>query len=321
VNSTFEERGGNLIINAAESVEITTDGFISALSQGVGNAGDISINVHGTLQVNNGTINTRANQSSGGAVDIMAGAIRLQGDSNILTFVSKGEGDGGNITLNANSILAFDDSDILAFSNDGRGGNITLNTPAFFGMGYEPAHPDIDPSTLDGNRRVDIDASGALSSGTITLPNVNPTQGLVALPTNAIDTSQLIANSCIGRSNRREGKFIITGNGGLPVRPDDPPIAPYQTYQIPTVQSASVSGSREREGDLRYPSGSPTDYAAALRYRSLTTNSDNATPPTPKPLVEATGWKYGAHGEVILVAQAPTVAPDSSLSKLPTCQN
>lgn len=77
--------------------------------------------------------------------------------------------------------------------------------------------------------------------------------------------------------------------------PDEPPIAPYQTYQIPTVESASVSGNRKREGD-----------------RSFSTNSLNTTPPTSKPLVEATGWVYGAQGEVILVAQAPNAAPHSS---------
>ncbi len=84
--------------------------------------------------------------------------------------------------------------------------------------------------------------------------------------------------------------------------PDDPPVAPYQTYQIPTVESASVSGSREPERD-----------------RSISSNSLNSTPPTSKPIVEATGWKYGSRGEVILTALAPTVAPHSSWSKLSTC--
>jgi filamentous hemagglutinin family protein len=301
VRTSSPGRGGNLTINASDSVEIT-DGFISALSQGIGDAGNISINVRNILQTNNGSISTSADQSSGGAIDITVGAIRLQGDSNINTFVSIGAGDGGNIALNANSILAFDDTDILAFSNDGRGGNITLNTPAFFGMGYKPAPRGTDSSTLDGNGRVDINASGALSSGKITLPNVNPPQGLLILPTNAIDSSELIANSCIGRSNRRAGKFIITGNGGLPLTPDDPPVSPYQTYQIPTVQNASVSTYRE------------LDSASSI---APTSNRPNNR--TPAPLVEAQGWVYDSHGKVILTAQAPTVTTHDSRSKLPTC--
>ena len=63
-------------------------------------------------------------------------------------------------------------SDILAFAQDGRGGNVTLNTPAFFGENYQPASPGTDPATLDLNDRVDINASGAVS-GIITLPDVS----------------------------------------------------------------------------------------------------------------------------------------------------
>ncbi|HAA27183.1 MAG TPA: hypothetical protein DCE56_05265 [Cyanobacteria bacterium UBA8553] len=126
-------------------------------------------------------------------------------------------------------------------------------------------------------------------------------------------TGRSIANSCIGRSNRREGKFIITGKGGLPVMPDDPPVAPYPTYRIPTVESASISESRQREDDEA--------VRIDISDRSLTTNSDSATHPTAKPLVEATGWKYGDRGEVILTVQAPTVAPQSSWSTLPACHN
>ena len=88
--------------------------------------------------------------------------------------------------------------------------------------------------------------------------------------------------------------------------PDDPPVAPYQTYQIPTVQSASVSGSHQPEGENVASKEQSVD-------RSFSTNSSNSTPPTASPLVEATGWKYGEEGEVILIAQAPTVAPHSSI--------
>ncbi len=120
------------------------------------------------------------------------------------TNVASGTGGGGNITLTANSIIAFDDSDILTFANGGKGGNITFNTPAFFGQNYKPARAGTDPSTLDGNNRVDINASGAVS-GVITLPDTSFIQNsLSELPENPIDTSNLIANSCIARSSRQQ---------------------------------------------------------------------------------------------------------------------
>jgi len=78
--------------------------------------------------------------------------------------------------------------------------------------------------------------------------------------------------------------------------PDDPAVASYQTYQIPTVTSASISTPQE-------------NIAADNKHELL----------TPAPLIEATGWMYGVNGEVILTASAPNIAPGGSWSKLPTC--
>jgi hypothetical protein len=51
----------------------------------------------------------------------------------------------------------------LAFARDGRGGDITLNTPAFFGESYRPAPKGTDPNTLENNNQVDVNATGLLS--------------------------------------------------------------------------------------------------------------------------------------------------------------
>ena len=79
--------------------------------------------------------------------------------------------------------------------------------------------------------------------------------------------------------------------------PDDPSIAPYQTYQIPTVQSASISTPQE----------------------NLTTSNKPYHSVKSAPLIEAQGWMYGSNGEVILTASAPTIAPHSSWLQLSTC--
>ncbi|HEY9668072.1 MAG TPA: hypothetical protein V6C91_14775 [Coleofasciculaceae cyanobacterium] len=120
----------------------------------------------------------------------------------------------------------------------------------------------------------------------INTPDVNPYRGLAALPINLIDPSQLIANSCIGRSNKREGQFIITRNGGLPVTPDDPLVAPYQTYQIPTVESAGVSKSREQGGDSKASQERLRSMVHKQQSadRSFSTNSSKSTSPTASPI-------------------------------------
>ncbi|MBR8839475.1 MAG: S-layer family protein [Stigonema ocellatum SAG 48.90 = DSM 106950] len=225
------------------SAQVDTDGSASGLfarSTGQGNAGNISVTVRrGNLQANNGNILTNATQSGGGNVDITARDIRLRNNSAIKT--NSGGGNGGNITLTAKTIVALEDSDILSFAPKGQGGNITFNTRAFLSSPlYRPTPPITDLATLNAlekpNGRVDINASGAVSGVIRGVPDISFLQNsLTELPTNLIDTNNLIANSCIARNPQQKGSFIITGAGGLPSQPDDPANAPFPTYVVPAV--------------------------------------------------------------------------------------
>jgi len=198
-----------------------------------GGVGRLEIIVNDLLTLEDSDITTQANAFAGGEIIIRAGDIRLFGDSDIQTSVQSGSEGGGNITLTADSILAFSDSDILAFAADGQGGNITLNTPAFFGENFSLASLDADPSTLDGNDRVDINATGAVA-GVVAVPDVSFIQNSLAdLPEGILNTEALIANSCIARSEDGSSNFIVTGAEGLRDRPDsaatDFPTGPVQT--------------------------------------------------------------------------------------------
>ncbi|MEQ8970416.1 MAG: filamentous hemagglutinin N-terminal domain-containing protein [Coleofasciculus sp. C1-SOL-03] len=234
--------GGSLTINASESFTLTNQARLLAQSTGVAPAGTITVDT-GQLTANNGSIETSATQSAGGAITITASDIRLFGDSDIRTDVAYGVGGGGNITLTADTILAFADSDILAFAQDGKGGDITFNTPVFFGFAYAPAPKGTDPDTLDHNDRVDINATGAVE-GVITLPDDSAVRNsLTPLSTNQIDTDKLIAESCIARRHEpQRGSFFITGTGGIPFRPGDLYDTPYQTG---TVRSIPPAGDGE----------------------------------------------------------------------------
>jgi filamentous hemagglutinin family protein len=277
--SRTDFRGGDITVNA-ETLNLTGGGQILTTAFGKGDAGNIILNVENiAISGSDPTFSNRLNsvadkfgreeaelvidpvspesgifanttQSSGGAINITAGEIRLRGDSDIRTDVSSGTGGGGNINLTANSIVAFDDSDILAFARDGRGGNITLNTPAFFGSNYQDSSSVTDPNSLDGNNRVDINASGAVS-GIITVPDVSFIENsLTNLPQNIIDTDSLIASSCIARRARETGSFVITGNDSLPTRPGVPGSSSYATGTVQTIPSANVDDDRSwKKGD------------------------------------------------------------------------
>jgi large exoprotein involved in heme utilization and adhesion len=234
-NTVSSGNGGSINVNT-QNLTITDRARISARSQGRGIAGNIAINASDSIASNNGTIETRSNNSSSGNVAIAARTVQLQGNSDIRTQVNRGEGSGGNIALTADSIVAFDDSDIVTRAPEGQGGNITFNTPAFFGDGYQPDTPEI----RNDNDRVDVDASG-VQSGIVTTPDVSFIQNSLAhLSDNATNPETLLANSCIVR-DRQQGRFTITGSGGLPERPGNATQADYPTG---TIQSVTESESR-----------------------------------------------------------------------------
>jgi filamentous hemagglutinin family protein len=273
VNSNATGKGGDVTIDVGRLL-LRDGAFISSASSGDGIAGDINITVRDTLEANNGTIQTNTSRSAGGAITINAGAIRLFGDSDIISNVASGADNGGNINLTADSILAFDDSDILAFARDGRGGDINLDTPAFFGENYRPAPRNTNPRTLELNNQVDVnaDAAAAVNSGTITRPDTTFIQNsLTELPENQIDTDSLLASSCIVRRNQpTRGSFTITGTGGLPQRPGDVQMSSFPTVDIETLPSDSTPTNTnpnrpwqkgdpivEPQGVYRLPDGKP----------------------------------------------------------------
>jgi large exoprotein involved in heme utilization and adhesion len=237
--------GGSININATESFNLTNQASLRAESTGAAPAGKVTINTP-NLTATNGTIATSSQSSSGGDITITADKIRLYGDSDITTFVAQGTGGGGNIKLTADSILAFDDSDILAYAPRGTGGNITLLTPAFFGENYRLARKGTDPNTLDGNNRVDVNATGVVN-GVITTPDVSFIENsLTELPSNQINTEQLLANSCIVRRNQpTRGSFFITGTDGLPKRPGDAQMSSFPTVDVETLPSDSTSSTTQ----------------------------------------------------------------------------
>ena len=236
--------GGNVIINAGD-LTLEDDAFIATSSVSIAEAGDIFINTTESIKLINSGIIANTLISEGGDINITAQNILLRGNSDIATniFFSTTE-KGGNINLTADSILAFDDSDILAFAQDGIGGNITLNTPAFFGEDFTldslTANPD--NNSLNNNNRVDINATGAVS-GIVSLPDVSFIQNSLSdLQLGTIPTDAILANSCISRTAQLEGNFNITGRDNLPLSPSScSSAANFPTGTIRTIPNETSS--------------------------------------------------------------------------------
>ncbi|GFE69982.1 filamentous hemagglutinin N-terminal domain-containing protein [Chroococcus sp. FPU101] len=286
VAATEGGRAGNLTVTTGKM--IIENGAQVSVSSPQGQAGNIDITAN-SLSMNRGTISAETGQSqdeqggakiklqvsdvllmnnestisaialinaNGGNITISAQDIRLQNDSDLRTNVLSGVGGGGDITLSANSILAFNDSDILAFAQDGIGGNIILNTPVFFGNGYQATDKvNQNPNTLNHNNRVDLNASGAVS-GVISVPDLTFIQNsLFELPETLINTDNLIASSCVVPNQEKPSTYILTGPDELPTRPNNHLSSPYPTGTVETIPNSSPAKIEEPSGFFRLNDG------------------------------------------------------------------
>ncbi len=252
VNQDATGNGGNVNLST-NKLSLSNGALITSRSFGLGDAGNLSLDINNTVNIDNSNITTAAEQSSGGEIKIKAEDIFLSNDSDISTFVLNGEEGGGNITLTADSIVAFDDSDIFAFAEEGVGGDITLDTSVFFAENFTLNSLTSNPDLLESNNRADVNATGAVS-GAVTIPDVSFIQNsLTELPDNSINTNELVANSCIAPvANRQQGKFIITGGNSLPVRPGNADISNFSTGEVRNVPENT---SWERGGPIVEPQG------------------------------------------------------------------
>ncbi len=108
-----------------------------------------------------------------------------------------------------------ENSDITANAFTGTGGSINIFTQGILGITFQER-----PTPQS-----DITASSEFGlSGNVTINTleVDPTKGLVELPTNLIDPSEQIDKACTPGSPQRQSSFVVTGRGGLPLSPTEP---------------------------------------------------------------------------------------------------
>jgi filamentous hemagglutinin family protein len=332
--STFAEGdGGNLIVKAEQQVQLigtSADGrypsalFANAQAGASGKAGDLTINTdtllvrdgatvtvsHPTGQAGNMTIEAnsmRLNRGSllaqtaksspeGGANITLKGLDLLRMDNeSLISANALDQANGGNITIDSILIVATpptgsNGSDITANAGKGNGGAVNITTQGLYGIEFRPKLTPKNDITVSSEFGV---------NGTFQLitPGVDPTRGLANLPTQVVDASNQIVQSCTpGKAASQQNSFVVTGSGGLPPSPDEPL----------SLDAVWVDwGTR--------PPGKEHQSSPAI--------SPKATRTTPAPLVEAQGWVINDTGEVELTADTPTTTPHSSWHRPVTCHD
>jgi filamentous hemagglutinin family protein len=275
VSSTATGRGGEIDIRASE-VTLTNISGIAASSrarQEVGTGGNIVITTDQITLDNQSGITTETFGTDGGNITLnVADTLLLRNNSAISTEAGTARrgGNGGDITINnANGfIIAVPDenSDIIANAFEGSGGNIDITTQAIYGLEFRP---ELTPQS-------DITASSQFGvDGTVVIntPEVDPAQGLVALPTGVVDASSQIGQTCPtgARAAEQLGRFVVTGRGGIAP-------SPQQILESDRVEADWVEGE---SGGL----GESSEEADSVQR-----------------ITEAQGWVTGADGQVHLVA-------------------
>ena len=293
--------GGDIQLEA-NTLSLQNGGRITSRGDVQGRAGDILVRLNNTLQTNNGEITATSDRAGGGNIDIAAQDIRLRGSSLISTSVFDSTGGGGNININSRIFLALEDSDILANAELGPGGNITITSPVFLANLFATGQATSvgrNPGSFGrfrGNGRVDISVDSASgSSGQLNLPNIETGRGLVPLPANLVDASQLIDQSCEPKRTQATSSFVSTGRGGLPPSPTGVLGGETVIRRLATLEQE--------------PSG-----------QSATAPDVGKEKQPVEAIVEAQGWTIAPNGEVTLVANAPNGQAIAPSLPLPNCQ-
>ena len=279
--------GGDIQINTRElSIANGAEIVASVSNGGQGEAGNIKINADKQVTLNNqAKLFAESASGNGGNINLQLGELLLLRNNSQISSTAGNQqfgGDGGNITINSPFIVALpnENSDITANAFTGNGGNINITTQGIFGI--QPRSQLTPQSDITASS--DTGIQGEIS---ITDPDVNPTQGVIELPSGLVDTSDQIAQICPrGINAKKLSEFYITGRGSLPPNPLN-------------LLEATVDLSR----------------LATLDGESATEVETVSIKPESKQIVEAQGFMKTDDGEIYLVAQAPTVTPSASTSK------
>ena len=280
---------GNLTINT-DKLLVQDGAVVNVRSQGQGiagnltiNAGSILLNNNAALNANTQAVNTDPNIEQA-TINLRSKDLILLRGSNIVTN-AKGENViGGNINIDTDILVAFADSDISANSSDFRGGNVKIKATGIFGTQLR------DTPTLDS----DITATGVNQqlNGTVQIntPDIDPSSGLVELPVDFVDRSDLIAQGCPANKGN---SFTITGRGGLPPLPTQA----LRTNQTATVDWVTLNPQEQRSTSV----GKNSHFRKSFGHKS----PDLEVPQISPTILEATGWVINKSGTVELTAFTP----------------
>ena len=293
---------GDLAI-ATEHLSIKDGAEVTVSGESSGDAGNLAIASRSIRLDNQTAIRSETVTGNGGNITLQnPDLLLMRHNSQISTSAgtARAGGNGGNIDIvDAQFIVAIpnENSDITANAFTGRGGRVQITVQGIFGLvprsleelktllGTDNPN-QLNPARLPSSDITAISQSDPSLSGQVTVntPDIDPSQGLVSLPTVPINTE--VAQACTPGESQANSEFVVTGRGGLPPSPDE-------TLSSDAIQVDWVTLNPEVES----------------RNQGVSTNM---IAPEPDSIVEATGWALDRKGEIVLTASAASVLPGNS---------
>ena len=278
--------GGNITVKT-QQLSVVDGAQVSTSSSGTGSAGNITLTTR-SLQLSSGFIEAETQSGNGGDINLQVeNLLLLRHNSHISTDTGTAQagGNGGNININTEALTALENSDITANAQGGTGGRVIINAQGLF------LSPDSDITATS--------EAGSQFGGVVQIntQDIDPSRALADLPTELVNVTELIAQSCPGtRGNVGTGasEFIATGRGGLP---PSQPGEPLRAEVLINDENRLEVGGENRSSEVAIPP--PT----------------RSTPPE---LVEAQGWLFNNKGEVVLTAYPTSTTPYSPESSSST---
>ncbi len=280
-NTLGRGEGGNIKLQINQDLIVRNNSEISVSSSfsqeaintnnQLGAAGDIDIRADKIELNNQGKLVAETDSGKGGMIDLqLQDFLVLRRKSSISTTAGTAGtgGDGGNIYIKSPFVIAvpLENSDITANAFNGSGGNIKVEAVGIFGLTPRTREDlvslldtddpfQLDPEKLSSNDITAISQTNSNLEGILainTLDNRSMQNSLTKLPQNLLNTDVIIANSCVVRSNKQNGTFVIMGKAGFPYSPGEAVPSDYSIFEVralPDDTSPTQSRSRRTIGD------------------------------------------------------------------------
>lgn len=321
--------GGDINITT-NALTVRNNAKLDASSAGQGSAGEIKVNSNFIRLENQAGISATTASGNGGNINLaVKDFLLLRRGSQISTSAGTAEagGNGGNININAPNgfLLAVknENSDISANAFEGSGGKVQIQALDIFNIEQRSREDlvrrlqakvpsQLNAQKLQSNDITAISQENPALSGQVNIitPEIDLSSGLVELPDDVSDRSNLIAQGCPANQGN---KFTITGRGGLPPLPTEA----LRSNQTATVNWVTLEQGRRGASAVRgWRSFRRLAWGGAERGRITKVSGSKL----PNQMVAATGWVINNKGEVTLIASAPKEHINNFLST-PACPN